>query len=185
MSNSQDKLFSESNLRTIGFCGFCGGLLENASVEGRTRKRCQNCGRVNYINPIPAVAMLAVKDSDQIMLVRRTAPPEVGYWCLPGGFIELGETPEDAVHRELYEETRLECSVDRLFDVGTVIDGYYGDVIVLAYVIAVTGGEVQAGDDADQVEYFPANKLPPLAFECHMRFIEKLFNIDVGQHPKY
>jgi len=185
MASKRHKFLSDSNLNYIAFCSFCGGQLQDTVVEGRTRKQCVTCGRINYVNPIPAVALLATQPPDRVMLVRRTAPPEIGHWCLPGGFIEMGETPEAAVHRELWEETRFQCKVDHLFDVGTVIGGFYGDVIVLAYRITITGGEALPGDDADRIDYFPATDLPPLAFESHMRFIERLSNVRVGQRPHY
>ena len=176
---------SESGSRELFFCAYCGGGLEERHLEGRLRKQCPDCGRINYRNPIPAVAMLVTVESDQVMLVKRAVPPAKGQWCLPGGFIEMGETPKQAVHRELMEETKLRCTIDRLYDVGTVIDGYYGDVIVLAYVITITGGDPTPGDDVDQIDYFPITELPPLAFQCHMQFIERMFNIQVGQSPEH
>ncbi len=176
---------SESSSRELLFCAYCGTSLEERHLEGRLRKQCPGCGKINYRNPIPAVAMLVTGEPDQVMLVRRTVPPAKGHWCLPGGFIEMGETPKQAVHRELMEETRLRCTIDRLFDVGTVINGYYGDVIVLAYVITITNGDPTPGDDADQISYFPLTGLPPLAFHCHMQFIERMFDIRVGQSPEH
>jgi ADP-ribose pyrophosphatase YjhB (NUDIX family) len=176
---------SASSSRELLFCAYCGGGLEERHLEGRLRKQCPDCGRINYRNPIPAVAMLVTGELDQVMLVRRTVPPEIGHWCLPGGFIEMGETPKQAVHRELMEETKLQCTIDRLFDVGTVINGYYGDVIVLAYVITITGGDSIPGDDVDQIGYFPVTGLPRLAFRCHMEFIERLFDVRVGQDPEH
>ena len=76
---------SDTNQRLIQYCGFCGGELQNAVILGHQRKQCRECGKVNYINPIPAVAMIATKAPDNILLVRRNAPPEIGCWCLPGG----------------------------------------------------------------------------------------------------
>ena len=171
--------------RELLYCAYCGGRLAEKKLDGRLRKQCPDCGRINYQNPIPAVAMIATNDSDQVMLVRRTVSPAIGDWCLPGGFIEMGETPKQAVHRELMEETRLRCDIDSLFDVGTVINGYYGDVIVLAYSITIAGGVANPGDDADRVDYFTVTELPPLAFRCHMQFIEKLLDVEIDQHPEH
>ena len=169
--------------RVLRFCGYCGGQLEEGFFEGHLRKKCCECGQINYQNHIPAVALIAIKNGHDILLVRRTCEPEIGYWCLPGGFIERGETPIEAVHRELLEETGLQCTINRLFEVGTVINGYYGDVVVLSYLITVTDGNPRPGDDADRVEYFPVEKLPPLAFRSHMEFIEHFFSVKIGQHP--
>jgi 8-oxo-dGTP diphosphatase len=171
--------------RVLRFCGYCGGLLEEGFFEGHLRKKCIDCRRISYQNPIPAVALIATKNEKEILLVRRTTEPEIGCWCLPGGFIELGETPIEAVHRELSEETGLHCTIDRLFEVGTVINGYYGDVVVLCYLITLAEGTPQPGDDADRVEFFPVEKLPSLAFQSHMEFIEHLFSIKIGQHPTH
>lgn len=176
---------TEMDQQALRFCGYCGGRLKAGIFEGRLRKKCQSCGRINYQNPIPSVALLATKESDQVLLVRRLTEPAIGHWCLPGGFIELGETPVNAVHRELLEETGLRCTVQRLFDVGTVIKGYYGDVIVLAYLIALLEGDPVAGDDADEVKFFSTRQLPPLAFRCHLQFIERLFQNKIDQHPEH
>ena len=88
-------------------CHFCGNLLISKFIEGRQRRYCQLCERPIYENPIPATCLVVVNGRNQILLVKRDVSPKKGQWCLPGGFIELGEAPEQGALRELAEETGL------------------------------------------------------------------------------
>lgn len=113
-----------------------------------------------------------VPTPEGIVLVRRGHPPFQGSFALPGGFVEVGERPEDAIAREVREETGLVARVVRLV-------GAYGDpdrdprghAVSLVYELAVTGGRLAAGSDAAGVETFPPEKLPPLAFD-HARIVQ-------------
>ena len=155
------------------YCPYCGSLLVKRMLEGRSRLFCESCDEVFYQNPLPSVAILAVNDHGKLLLVRRSVEPGRGDWCLPGGFIEVGERAEEAVLRELEEETGLSGEITGLVDVCTQLGGYYGDVILIGYRVKITRGNPRPGDDAGEVGYFDPASLPPLAFRCHERLVKR------------
>ena len=155
----------------IQYCWECGARAKTAFVEGRDRKVCSACGQVLYENPFPTTAAIIVNDRDEILLVRRAVPPARGEWCLPGGFLELGETPEEGVLRELKEETNLEGIVQGLIGLCPSLHGYWGDVLVAGYHVKINGGTMQPGDDARDVRYFPLQNRPRLAFDTHQQLL--------------
>ncbi len=100
-----------------------------------------------------------------VVLIRRENPPYQGYYALPGGFVEVGESTETAVCREAKEETGLE--IDLLGLVGVYSDPARdprGHVVSICY-IARGHGVLKSGSDARSAEVFPVDKLPPLAFD--------------------
>jgi ADP-ribose pyrophosphatase YjhB (NUDIX family) len=99
-----------------------------------------------------------------ILLVERGREPLKGYWSLPGGLVEPGEKLEEAVRREIQEETGLRVGPVRLFEIFERImrdaSGRAEYHYVLAdYVCKVTGGELQAGDDVSRVEWARRSQL--------------------------
>ena len=148
-------------------------------MEGRKRRVCPDCGTVNYQNPIPSVAVVITDSEGRLLLTKRSVEPGKGLWCLPGGFIETGESPEETVVREVMEETGLKVAPAESLGPCSKIGGYHGDVIILGYTADIMGGELKAGDDAEEVKYIPLNNLPEIAFRCHSFFIEQRFGIKV------
>jgi 8-oxo-dGTP diphosphatase len=105
---------------------------------------------------IPCVGAV-IKDPDgRLLLIKRGHEPGAGLWSLPGGRIEPGETDQQAVAREILEETSLSVRCGRLL--GTAeLPGPEGAVIhVSDYLAVVTGGELAAGDDAADVRWVAA-----------------------------
>ena len=163
------------------FCPLCGGKLERISRDGRRwpfghrmRLYCGQCDRILYENPLPATAAVVLENEDRFLLVKRGTEPAKGEWCLPGGFVELDETPGEGVLRELREETGLEGKVDRLIDVVSEESPLYGPLIIIGYQVTPQGGALRAGDDAAEVRYFPLIDLPQLAFDSHQAIIDTM-----------
>lgn len=105
--------------RTPDHCAFCGtGFADTASWP----RDCPGCGETAWANPFPvAVALLPVVDGGvKLLVVRRSIEPGAGLLALPGGYIELGETWQQAAVRELREESRIDADADQvgLFHVG-------------------------------------------------------------------
>jgi len=91
--------------------------------------RCDECGFANFFGPVAAVGGLITNDKGQLLLVRRAVDPGKGKWGLPGGFVDRDETIEDALEREVYEETKLVIASRELLM--THPNGYrYGGIIV-------------------------------------------------------
>jgi ADP-ribose pyrophosphatase YjhB (NUDIX family) len=102
-------------------CSYCGTAFAANTLWPR---RCAHCGNVTYSNPLPVSVVLLPLDGG-LLLVRRTQEPQAGRWALPGGFIETGETWQEAGAREMREETGY--TIDpvgiRLFDTRSAPDG--------------------------------------------------------------
>ena len=116
----------------------------------------------------PKVAVdVVVLDGEKVVLVKRLNEPYKNYWALPGGFVEYGETVEQAAIREAKEETGLDVKLLTL--VGVYSDPKRdprGHVISITFLATVTGGELKASTDAKEVKAFNVNKLPKrLAFD--------------------
>ncbi|MBY0231296.1 MAG: NUDIX domain-containing protein [Gemmataceae bacterium] len=85
------------------FCSYCGTGYPAGLPWPRA---CTGCGTISYVNPIP-VAVAVVPVGEGVLVIRRTIPPGIGKLALPGGFMEVGETWQEGVARELREETGL------------------------------------------------------------------------------
>jgi ADP-ribose pyrophosphatase YjhB (NUDIX family) len=161
-------------------CHFCGRQLHQKFVEGRDRLYCMACERPIYENPIPATCTVVIDSHDRILLVRRSVEPQVGQWCLPGGFLEIGETPESGALRELAEETGLRAEIGSLLGVCITPSQQYQSILMIAFAISTFQGEAMAGDDADDVGWFHHRRLPQIAFDSHRYFIDRCFH-DLAQ----
>jgi 8-oxo-dGTP diphosphatase len=104
----------------------------------------------------------------KIMLIRRKLPPFEGDWALPGGFIRMDESLDDAALRELQEETGIkDVFLEQLYTFGTTKRDPRDRVVTVAYYALVNLSEhpAQAASDASEVAWFPINQLPTLAFD--------------------
>jgi 8-oxo-dGTP diphosphatase len=149
------------------FCPHCAGRLAPKMIDERERLVCRECGFIFYINPKVAAGAL-IEDGERIVLVRRRIEPRAGYWALPSGFTEYGETVEETAIRECREETGLEVALDDLLGVYSVNSDFYGHLVLVLYSAHVVGGEMAAGDDASEVGLFSPTEVPTdLAFQAH------------------
>lgn len=100
------------------FCTYCGGALRRGVPEGddRIRHICEHCGTVHYQNPKLIAGCIPVW-GDRVLLCRRAIEPRLGYWTLPAGFMELGETLAEAARREAREEANVMVEMDQLYAV--------------------------------------------------------------------
>ncbi len=165
-----EKLFERKD-RHCGFkfCPLCGTALSEGHKDGRSRMFCPNdgCGYIFYQNPIPAAGAIIV-ENDQILLVKRAHPPRINWWCIPAGFMEWSEHPEQTAIRELEEETGLIVELDGFFKVYSGNDDPRNNAILLLYLATRVGGELRAADDALDVRFFSFDDLPDkIAFESH------------------
>lgn len=163
------------------WCPRCREKLVVGKVDDTVRPHCPACGFVYYQNPAPAAGAIIVRDKS-ILLVQRSVDPARGDWCIPAGFTEWTEHPQQTAIRELKEETGLDISITGMFDVFMGMDDPRTHAVLILYHAEITGGELRPGDDADDARYFDFNSLPPnIAFQAHrdalalyrVRFLEK------------
>ncbi|MCL7414450.1 MAG: NUDIX hydrolase [ANME-2 cluster archaeon] len=116
------------------------------------------------ITPLLTVDLMLAM-GDRIVLIKRANPPYQGQWALPGGFVEVGETVEEAAVREGNEETGLDVELKSL--VGVFSDpgrDPRGHTVSICFA-ALGRGIPQASTDAQDVAMFDLDDLPPLAFD--------------------
>lgn len=155
--------------RFPNFCSSCGSTISEKKIDGRNRGFCTECGYIVYENPLPVAAAIVCNKQDEVLLVRRANHPMRGMWCLPCGFAENDEEIEEAALRELKEETGLTGDLCRLIDVSNSCNFFYGNLLMVTYLIESYQGKLQAGDDAMDAHFFPIDDLPILAFPSHER----------------
>ena len=115
--------------------------------------------------PRLTVDSLTRDDGGRLLLVRRGQPPFEGRWALPGGFVETGETTEEACIRETREETGIEVEVEGLGGVYSRPDrDPRGHTVSVVYRCRAVGGEAKGGDDAAEARWFAPDELARLAF---------------------
>lgn len=98
------------------FCSRCGSPTRHDIPEGDNRKRyiCDNCNLIHYQNPNIVAGTIAISD-DKVLLCRRAIEPRRGFWGLPAGFMENGETTPEAALRETREEAEAELLSSELY----------------------------------------------------------------------
>jgi 8-oxo-dGTP diphosphatase len=131
---------------------------------------CPNCRQpVPIPHPLVAVDALVEDREGRVLLVRRRYPPPG--WALPGGFVEARETLEEAVARELHEETGLTLGTAEQFHAYSGPDRDPRHPMVSVVFTATASGELAAGDDAAAARFFPLDALPAeIAFD-HRRIL--------------
>ena len=108
-------------LEKDSYCSYCGNEFPGTLPWPRT---CPSCGSKTYLNPLP-VAVMLLPMHDGLVVMRRNTEPCKGTLTLPGGYIDFGETWQEAGRRELFEETGIDVGCDelRLYEVGNGLDG--------------------------------------------------------------
>lgn len=151
------------------FCPHCRAEMQEAFVFGRKRRVCPECGFVHFVDPKVGAAVLAEQDG-KVVLVRRGVVPAIGSWCLPSGFVEYDEAPQEAAVRECLEETGLRVELTGLLEVSQYVNDSRGPGILILYQGRVVGGQPHAGDDASEVGFFGPDELPEdIAFLTNRR----------------
>ena len=149
-----------AGLREWRWCPRCRAELE----RGEVKVSCPACGLVQYANSEPTASAVIRDDLGRLLLARRAAPPHVGRWDLPGGFLEEGEHPLDALRRELREEAGVEIEP---LELAAIEMDVYGDddgspwTLNLYWEARIVSGELTPDDDVGELRWFSPGELPP------------------------
>jgi ADP-ribose pyrophosphatase YjhB (NUDIX family) len=152
------------------YCPRCRSEMTDRMAYGRARRVCADpeCRFVQFVDPKVGAAVLAVSDDNRVLLVKRSVEPARGTWCLPGGFMETGETPQATAIRECWEESGYGVEITGLIDV-YYYENYRGSGVLIVYKGRLVDGTAQAGDDADAVALFGPDELPDnIAFHSNL-----------------
>jgi len=158
-------------------CPLCAAPLEREHEGDHLRMKCRSCGFVQYRNPAPAAGVIIIEEG-AVLLVKRRFDPYRGLWAIPSGFIEYNEDARETAAREAREETGLAVELDGLHAVESCFDDPRGNSLLVLYRGHITGGSLRAGDDAEDVRFFPLGNLPPIAFEAHRTVLGALAQTD-------
>lgn len=124
--------------------------------DNRTRLVCPDCGYVEYTNPKVVVGAVCTWD-DRILLCRRAITPSRGYWTVPAGFMELGETTAEGAAREVWEEARARVSVEDMIGIYEIPRI---SQVQFFYRAPMTEPAFAAGAESLEVDLFPWDAIP-------------------------
>ena len=157
------------------FCSQCGNPVTRMIPAGDNRMRhvCAHCATVHYENPRIVAGCLPVW-GDQVLLCRRAIEPRKGYWTLPAGFMENGETVEQAARRETLEEA---CANVENLAISTLIDVPHINQVHVFYRAELLTPDFAAGEESLEVRLFDEADIPwsELAFRTVSRTLECFF----------
>jgi ADP-ribose pyrophosphatase YjhB (NUDIX family) len=135
------------------FCPRCGA---QAHVRFPRSLTCPVCGYVAFYNPKPVAAAIPRDADGRVVLLRRGFDPGAGLWTFPGGFVDLGESVEDAAHRETREELEIDVELGDLVGVYSHAD----ERVVLVVFAAVALGTPVPTEEATEVRAFAPADVP-------------------------
>ena len=147
------------------------------SKLGRDENRvfCETCGFELYNNPAIATSIALIKDK-KILLAKRKIEPQKGMWDILGGFVDAGETIEDAAVREMKEETGLDVRIEEYL--GSVADIYNGRPslpVMIRVEMIYDNQKPIAQDDVEELKWFSIDEIPEkLAFKNVRETIKKV-----------
>ena len=145
-------------LHQFTYCPKCGA---RTFVERNEKaKQCTTCGFVYYFNPSSAVACFIRNSKGELLLVRRAKEPAKGTLDLPGGFVDMYESAEDAAHREVKEETGLDVTNITYFGNQT---WPYPSGLMVGFIADYAGGEIKLQEEElSSGDFYTRDNLPEL-----------------------
>jgi len=159
----------------VKFCSACGATVSLLVPEGDTRERfvCDNCRTIHYQNP-NIVAGSIPEWEGKILLCRRAIEPRYGLWTLPAGFMENGETTEQAAVRETWEEACARVEIHNLYSIFSIP---HISQVYLLFRGRLVDGIYAPGHESLECQLFDAHTLPweQLAFPVVEETLRRYF----------
>ena len=162
------------------YCSSCGGTVSHKIPEGDNRERavCDACQIVHYRNPLIVVGCV-VESEGKVLLCKRSIEPRYGYWTIPAGFMELGETMAAGAARETLEEACAKVEITHQF---ASVDVPHAGQVHVFFCGKLVGG-YGVGEESLETELFSEDEIPwdDLAFESGRFALQKYFE-DRGEN---
>ena len=151
------------------FCSNCASPVTFTVPAGDNRPRyvCPNCNAIHYQNPRIVTGTVCTWN-DRILLCKRAIEPRYGYWTLPAGFMEIGETVADGAIRETTEEAGATVQLEGLY---SMIDVIHAEQVHVFYRARMLSAELDPGPESLEARLFDENEIPwdELAFKTVSR----------------
>ena len=159
----------------IKHCRVCGSAVTYRIPDDDNRDRaiCNACGEIHYENPINVVGTVPVW-GDQVLLCRRNIEPRKGYWTLPAGFMELGESTSEGASRETDEEAGARIELQGLF---TILNVVRAGQLHLFYLARLLDTDFAPGPETIEAQLFREDQIPwpEIAFRTVRTTLEHYF----------
>jgi ADP-ribose pyrophosphatase YjhB (NUDIX family) len=157
------------------YCSKCGSTVTLRIPADDTRERhvCNGCATVHYLNPRNVVGTIPVW-GEQVLLCRRAIQPRHGFWTLPAGFMEIGESTTHGAARETLEEAGAHVEIGPLF---SLINVPHVEQVHLFYLASLPTPEFSAGEESLEVALFYEHEIPwsELAFPTTKQTLQWFF----------
>jgi ADP-ribose pyrophosphatase YjhB (NUDIX family) len=142
----------------VRFCSTCGAGVTLRIPEGDNRQRfvCDECQTIHYQNP-KIVAGCIPEWQGRILLCKRAIEPRYGLWTLPAGFMENGETTEQAAMRETWEEARARVDISSLYSLFSIP---HISQVYMIFRGEITNGIFEAGHETLECDLFDEQDIP-------------------------
>lgn len=141
------------------FCSRCGFPLETREIEQRQRLFCSQCRHV-YYEQLKVGAGAYIEQDRKLLLFQRTKAPFERCWNLPAGYVEVDESPEQAIVREVREEVGLQVRIADLAGVYFFDDDSRGNGILIVYRCVIVGGKLAESSESVQPTFFAHTDIP-------------------------
>ena len=169
------------------YCSNCASVLaiKIPADDSRERHVCEACGSIHYQNPRNVVGSIPVYGK-QVLLCRRAIEPRHGFWTLPAGFMELGESTSHGAARETLEEAGAAVKIGPLY---SLLNVPHAEQVHLFYLATMANPEFSAGEESLEVALFHEHEIPweELAFPTVKQTLEWFFadcaagNLEAGK----
>jgi ADP-ribose pyrophosphatase YjhB (NUDIX family) len=157
------------------YCPNCAATLtlKIPADDARLRHVCESCGAIHYQNPRNVVGSIPVY-GEQVLLCRRAIEPRHGFWTLPAGFMELGESTSHGAARETLEEAGAHVEIGPLY---SLLNVPHAEQVHLFYLAKMPTPTFAAGEESLEVALFHESEIPwsELAFPTVKQTLEWFF----------
>ena len=164
------------------FCSSCGSSVSQQIPQGDNRLRfvCNDCDTIHYQNP-RIIAGCLVEHEKKVLLCKRAIEPRKGYWTLPAGFMENGETVKEGAVRETWEEALAKVSDPELY---SMFNLPHISQVYIFYRGSLLAGEFGAGEETLESKLFAESDIPwdNLAFPTIHKALKQFFNDTQNDH---